>query len=115
MPGVAANYDASVTGTATSTGPSVLTVKDTGTSPGFLLNGSTPLASALKVCATSSTSPACSYASLGASSQQLLAFGSSTAATPLTVGLRQAIGAGDALSAGTYGKSLTFTLSAGTP
>ena len=39
----------------------------------------------------------------------------STAATPLTVGLRQSIGAGDALTAGTYGKSLTFTLSAGTP
>jgi hypothetical protein len=115
VPGVAANYDASVTGTATSTGPSVLSVRDAGTNAGFLLNGSTPLASALQVCATSSMSPACSYASLGATSQQLLAFGSSTAATPLTVGLRQAIGAGDALSAGTYGTSLTFTLSAGTP
>ncbi|HEV7493651.1 hypothetical protein [Baekduia sp.] len=115
VPGVAANYDASVTGTATSTGPSVLTVQDAGTNPGFLLNGSTPLASALKVCATSSASPTCAYSSLGGASQQLLAFGSSTAATPLTVGLRQAIGAGDALTAGTYGKSLTFTLSAGTP
>jgi hypothetical protein len=115
VPGVAANYDASVTGTATSTGPSVLTVRDAGANAGFLLNGSAPLASALKVCATSSTSPACSYSSLGGSAQQLLAFGSSTAATPLTVGLRQSIGAGDALSAGTYGKSLTFTLSAGTP
>lgn len=115
VPGVAANYDASVTGTATSTGPSVLSVKDSGANPGFLLNGSTPLASALKVCATASTSPTCSYSSLSGASQQLLAFGSSTAATPLTVGLRQSIGAGDALSAGTYGKSLTFTLSAGTP
>ena len=115
VPGVAANYDASVTGTATSTGPSVLSVRDAGANPGFLLNGSTPLASALKVCATSSTSPACSYSSLGATAQQLLAFGSSAAATPLTVGLRQSIGAGDALTAGTYGKSLTFTLSAGTP
>jgi hypothetical protein len=115
VPGVGANYDASVTGTATSTGPSVLTVKDTGANPGLLLNGSTPLASALKVCATSSTSPACSYSSLSGASQQLLAFGSSTAATPLTVGLRQSIGAGDALTAGTYGKSLTFTLSAATP
>jgi hypothetical protein len=115
VPGVAANYDASVTGTATSTGPSVLSVRDSGTNPGFLLNGTTPLASALKVCATASTSPACSYSSLSGASQQLLAFGSSTAATPLTVGLRQSIGAGDALTAGTYGKSLTFTLSAGTP
>jgi len=115
VPGVAANYDASVTGTATATGPSVLSVRDAGTNPGLLLNGTTPLASALKVCATASTSPACAYSSLGATSQQLLAFGSSTAATPLTVGLRQSIGAGDALTAGTYGKSLTFTLSAGTP
>jgi hypothetical protein len=104
-----------VTGTATSTGPSVLSVRDAGTNPGFLLNGSTPLASALKVCATSSASPTCSYASLSGTAQQLLAFGSSTAAAPLTVGLRQSIGAADALTAGTYGKSLTFTLAAGTP
>jgi hypothetical protein len=115
VPGVAANYDASVTGTATSTGPSVLSVRDSGANPGFLLNGTTPLGSALKVCATAGASPTCSYSSLSAASQQLLAFGSSTAAAPLTVGLRQSIGAGDALTAGTYGKSLTFTLSAGTP
>jgi hypothetical protein len=115
VPGMAANYDASVTGTATSTGPSVLSVRDSGANAGFLLNGTTPLASALKVCATATTSPTCSYSSLGATSQQLLAFGSSTAAAPLTVGLRQPIGAGDALTAGIYGKSLTFTLSAGTP
>jgi hypothetical protein len=115
VPGVAANYDASVTGTATSTGPSVLSVRDSGINPGFLLNGSTPLASALKACATAGSSPVCSYSSLSGASQQLLAFGSSTTATPLTVGLRQSIGVGDALTAGTYGKSLTFTLSAGTP
>jgi hypothetical protein len=116
VPGVAANYDASVTGTATATGPSVLTVRDSGTTnAGFLVNGTKSLASALKVCATSSVAPTCGYSTLGATAQQLLAFPASTAATPLTVGLRQAIGSTEGLSAGTYGKSLTFTLSAGTP
>jgi hypothetical protein len=115
VPGVAANYDASVTGTATSTGPSVLSVRDSGSSAGFLVNGTKPLAAALKVCAANSASPTCSYSALSGSSQQLLGFASAAAASPLTVGLRQSIGAGEALSAGTYGKSLTFTLSAGTP
>jgi hypothetical protein len=115
VPGQAADHDASVSGTATSTVPSVLTVTDTGASPGHLLNGGAPLASPLKVCATTAASPACSYASLGASPRQLLAFGSGASAVPLTVGLRQSIAAGEALSAGTYGKTLTFTLSAGTP
>lgn len=115
VPGVANNYDASITGTATSTGPSVLTVRDTGANAGFLVNGSAKLASALKACATTSAAPTCSYSTVGATAQQLLAFPSSVAGAPLTVGLRQSIGATDALSAGTYGKTLTFTLSAGTP
>lgn len=115
VPGTAANYDASVTGTATATGPSVLSVLDSGTTPGFLLNGTRSLASALKVCATNSASPTCSYSTLGGTSQQLLSFASSTTASPLTVGLRQPVTASEALTAGTYGKSLTFTLSAGTP
>ncbi|HET6509055.1 MAG TPA: hypothetical protein VFG42_19835 [Baekduia sp.] len=115
VPGVANNYDASITGTATSTGPSVLTVRDTGANAGFLLNGTTPLAAALKACATTSAAPTCSYSTVGATAQQLLAFPSSVVAAPLTVGLRQAIGATDVLTAGTYGKTLTFTLSAGTP
>jgi hypothetical protein len=115
VPGVAANYDTTVTGTATSTVPSLLTVTDSGTSPGFLLNGTRPLASALHACATTAASPTCSYAALGASPRQLAAFGSGATATPLTIGLRQPISASEALAAGTYGKTLTFTLSAGTP
>lgn len=115
VPGTAANYDASITGTATSTGPSVLTVRDTGTNAGFLVNGTSPLGSALKACATSSAAPVCSYSTVGATAAQLLAFPSSVASAPLTVGLRQSIAATDALSVGTYGKTLTFTLSAGTP
>jgi hypothetical protein len=115
IPGVAANYDATVSATATSTTPSVLTVRDTGASPGFLLSGTTPLASALKVCATTSAAPTCSYSTLSGTAQQLLSFGSATASTPVTIGVRQSIGAGEALTAGTYGKTLTFTLSAATP
>lgn len=115
VPGVGTNYDTTVTGTATSTGPSVLTVRDTGASPGFLRNGSSVLSSPLQVCATSSASPTCAYSALSGVAQQLLAFAQSTASAPLTVGLRQPISASEPLTAGTYGKELTFTLSAGTP
>ena len=38
-----------------------------------------------------------------------------TTNAPLTIDLRQAIGASEALRAGTYSKSLTFTLSTTTP
>lgn len=114
-PGTAANYDASVTGTATSTVPSVLYVRDAGSNPGSLVNGTKALGSPLKVCATSTASPACSYSNLGAAAQQLLSFPAGASGTPLTVGLRQSISASEPLSAGTYGKTLTFTLSAGTP
>jgi hypothetical protein len=115
VPGVAANYDATITGTATATGPSVLSVRDSGANAGHLVNGGTVLGSALKACATTSAAPTCSYSTVGASAQNLLSFASSVASAPLTVGLRQPIAATDSLSAGTYGKTLTFTLSAGTP
>ena len=112
LPGVAANYDASVAATATSTNPSVLSVLDGGSNPGFLLNGSRALGSALQVCAA--TSGACSYSALGSGAKQLLSFASGASATPVSLKLRQAIAASEALAAGTYGKTLTFTLSAGT-
>ncbi|MFT4036285.1 MAG: HtaA domain-containing protein [Patulibacter sp.] len=114
VPGVAADYDTSITGTATSTGPSVLTVQDTGTTPGYLLNGSHALAAPLKVSATSAATPTSSFVDLSGSAQSLLSFDAASG-TPLTVALRQPIGASEGLTAGTYGKTLTFTLSAGTP
>lgn len=115
LPGVAADYDATVSGSVTSTGPAVLSVSDGGPSAGFLLNGSTPLASPLRLCATSAASPACAFAALGAGPLPLLDVASSTSAEPITVGVRQSVLASEPLSAGTYGKTLTFTLSAGTP
>lgn len=116
QPGVAANYDTTVTGTATSTGPSALTVHDTDTtSPGFLVNGTRPLASPLSVCATNAAAPTCAYGALSATPRTLLSYTGGTSASPLTVGLRQAISASEPLTAGTYGKTLTFTLSTATP
>ncbi|WP_205699439.1 HtaA domain-containing protein [Conexibacter sp. SYSU D00693] len=111
--GQAADYDATVTGTASSTGPSKLFVSDTGEDPGFLRNGTAKLANPLKVCGSTAGSP-CSYAALGASPLQLLTVPAG-AATPLSVGLRQSISASEPLSVGSYSKTLTFTLSAGTP
>lgn len=115
LPGVAANHDASVTGTATSTVPSVLYVRDGGANAGHLVNGTNALGSPLKVCATSTASPTCSYSNLGSAAQQLVSLPAGASGSPLTVGLRQSISASEPLSAGTYGKTLTFTLSAGTP
>ncbi|MFT4035318.1 MAG: HtaA domain-containing protein [Patulibacter sp.] len=114
LPGVAANYDTSITATATTTGPSLLTIEDPGSDPGYLLNAGHPLAAPLKACATSSSSPSCAYANVTGAPQTLLAF-DNAAATPLTVGLRQPISATEQLTAGTYGKTLTLTLSSGTP
>lgn len=113
--GVAANYDATVTGKATSTGPSELWVHDDSSTPGRLVNGTTPLANPLQLCATTAAAPTCSYDALGAAPLQLLSLPAGSAATPLTIGLRQSIGASEPLTTGTYGKTLTFTLAAGTP
>ena len=45
----------------------------------------------------------------------LLTYTGPTTTDPVTLGFRQAIGATDVLRAGTYSKTLTFTLSTTTP
>ena len=110
LPGVAERYDATLTGTVTATGPAVLRVSDPGPEPGFLLNDGAPLDAPLRLCAAT---PDCTYAPLGASPLTLASF--ATGVTPVTVGLRQAIAAREPLVPGTYGKTLTFALAAGTP
>ena len=45
----------------------------------------------------------------------LLSWTGPTTAEAVTIGFRQAIGATDVLRAGSYGKTLTFTLSTTTP
>jgi hypothetical protein len=114
LPGVAATHDQTISATATATVPSTLTVYDPASAnhPGFLVNGSTPLASPLKVAATNAAFPTASYGSLSGSPLTLLSWASPVSSGAFTIRLRQEIGATEPLSAGTYGKTLTVTLSA---
>ena len=97
-----------------------LSVSDpSSTAPGHLVNGTFSLPSALGARALALGDPTSTpYASLpetAGAPLELKSWSSPIAATPLTLGFRQQIGAGDVLRAGTYSKSLTFTLSTTTP
>ena len=97
VPGLARDYTGTLT--ATTTGNGTLTVSDRGTSPGYLLSGTTALARPLQVRnANGAFAPV-----------------TSAVAIPSTVEFRQSIAAGDVLRPGAYAKALTFTLSSTTP
>ena len=85
--------------------------------PGKLVNGSFILASSLQAKATNAANPTRAFAPVtGASSPLvLLTYAAPVSLDPVTVGLKQPIGANDALRTGTYSKTLTFTLSTTTP
>ena len=114
LPGVAADYLASIAATATATTPSALSVVDSGSDPGFLTNGTAKLASALQVKATNASTPSSPYSTLAATPATLLTYPGPTS-DAITIGLKQAISASEPLTTGTYGKTLTFTLSATSP
>jgi hypothetical protein len=103
-PGVAGDYTATQSATVISTaGDAALTVSDpSSVSPGHLVNGAYALPSPLL-----------------AAGHELPAVVKTWAAPvsndPVTVAFSQHIGAGDALRTGTYGKTLTFTLSTTNP
>ena len=72
----------------------------------------------LKVRATNAAKPSPAYAALAettGATTPLLTYSGPTTADPVTIGFRQAIGATDVLRAGTYSKTLTFTLTTTTP
>ena len=115
QPGVGANYDATLAATATATGASTLTVVDEGAEPGYLLNDGAALDAPLGVRATHAAAPTADYTALAGTAKVLTGFAGSVSAEPVTIGLRQAISASEPLVPGTYGKTLTFTLAAGTP
>ena len=85
--------------------------------PGKLVNGTFILASSLQAKATNPANPTRAFAPVtGASSPLvLLTYAAPVSLDPVTVGLKQPIGANDALRTGTYSKTLTFTLSTTTP
>jgi hypothetical protein len=121
VPGLARTYDTALAASATTTtGDAALSVTDwSATAPGHLVNGAFSLPSALQVRALGlGDSPTTAFQPLSEVSGQLVplkAWTSPMTAAPLTLGFRQAIGATDVLRAGTYSKTVTFTLSTTTP
>jgi hypothetical protein len=121
LPATARNYDTAVAATVVSTaGDAKLSVTDASTTaPGHLVNGAFSLPSALQVRAANAAQPNPAFQPLSETAGtpvDLLSYSGPTAgAEPVTLGFRQAIGATDVLRAGSYSKTLTFTLSTTTP
>jgi sugar phosphate isomerase/epimerase len=121
VPGLAQTYNTALAASATTTtGDAALSVTDWGaTAPGHLVNGEFSLPQALQVRALGLGDPSdTAYQPLSEVSGQpveLKDWSSPMTAAPLTLGFRQGIGATDVLRAGTYSKTVTFTLSTTTP
>jgi plastocyanin len=117
MPGVSADYNASLTALITSSAPNAqLSVVDaSGSHPGRMVNGAYVLTDPLQVRATNAAQPDAAFAPLTATPRQLLAYSNYIASDPVTIGFRQTVRANEALLAGAYEKTLTFTLSTTTP
>ncbi len=119
-PSVAKDYGASTTAQVLATsGDAKLTVSDpSATAPGHLVNGTYALSSPVQAKATSSTSGAGGpYADVGGSATPttLLTYAGPANDDAATVSFQQHVGATDPLRAGSYSKTLTFTLSTTTP
>jgi sugar phosphate isomerase/epimerase len=120
IPATARTYETALAATVTTTtADAALSVSDPGTTaPGHLVNGAFALPAALNVRAGNSANPTPAYAPLAEATGTpltLLSYPGPTTSDVVTLGFRQAIGAGDILRAGTYSKPLTFTLSSTTP
>ena len=122
MPATARTYETAAAATVVSTaGNATLSVTDPSTNrPGHLVNGTFALPSAAAgPRAPTPPTRAPAFAPLsetaGAPTTLLTYAGPTAGADTVTIGFRQAIGATDVLRAGSYSKTLTFTLSTTTP
>ena len=121
IPATARTYETATAAAVTSTaGDATLTVSDpSSTAPGHLVNGTFSLPSPLQVRAINAADTDNAFEPLPESAgtpKTLLTYSGPTAgADPATIGFRQAIGATDVLRAGSYSKTLTFTLSTTNP
>jgi glucosylceramidase len=115
-PGVARDYSATQTADVTSTaGDATLSVSDPSpTATGHLVNGAFSLPQPLQAQATSPAATAGALAPL-VTPVTLLGYAGPVSHDPVTITLRQSIGATDALRTGSYGKTLVYTLSTTTP
>ena len=112
MPGVAADYTASLTATVISTASSAaLSVRDPDTvAPGRLVNGTRALASPLQMKVGSAA-----FAALSGTPLSLATFPDPVSNATRTVDIKQSISATEPLLSGNYGKTVVFTLSSTTP
>ena len=112
MPGVERIYTATTTATVTSTaGDALLTIADPSTTaPGHLVNGAFQLAAPVGARVNTGA-----FAPVSGAPLTLHSFAGPTTATALTLELNQPIGPQEALRTGTYGKTLTLTLSTTSP
>jgi hypothetical protein len=77
------------------------------TAPGHLVNGAYVMPAPLLVKAGTGA-----FAPVGGT---LLTYAGPVSASPVTIGFKQPVAATDGLHSGTYGKTLTFSLSTTTP
>jgi PKD repeat protein len=117
VPGVAHDYTASVAAQVTSTaGNAALAISDAGpNAPGHLVNGTYALASPVEAQATNATQTSAAFSAVGASPVTLLSYVAPVSSDVVNVGFRQHVSGAELLRAGTYTKTLTFTLTTTTP
>ncbi|MDA0167740.1 hypothetical protein OJ998_01475 [Solirubrobacter taibaiensis] len=114
-PGVAKLYETSTGATVTHTaGDALLSVSDAGPNPGFLVNGAFSLPQPLQLRARNAANTGTAYNNVG-SSLNLLQYSGPVSNDAVSLQFAQQINANDALRTGTYGKTLTFTLSTTNP
>jgi hypothetical protein len=112
-PGLAKDYTTSAIATVTSTAAeAALTVSDkSATAPGHLVNGAFALPRAVQARAL----PDGVHGAVGGAPLALRSYGAPVANDATTLEFKQSIGATDPLRTGSYGKTLTFTLSTTSP
>lgn len=118
VPGVAADYGTTIPVSVTSTGGNAaLTIADpSGVSTGHLVNGAFALASPLQAAATAgSGTPSFGAVTGVASPLTLLTYAAPVTRDPVTLWLKQHVGATDALRTGRYAKTIVVTLSTTQP
>jgi hypothetical protein len=111
-PGTTKDYTATTTARVTATtGDAALSVTDRATSnQGRMVNGSTALPRPLEIGITGGP-----FTPIGAASVLLKSWTAPMSIEPVPLTIKQSIVDTDPLRAGTYGKTLTFTLSTTTP
>jgi hypothetical protein len=109
-------YEASTTANVIATaGDALLSMADPSSDhPGHLVNGSFFLPEPLQARARNAANTGTAYNDVG-SSLNLLQYEAPISNDAVSLQFSQKIGANDALRTGTYGKTLTFTLSTTTP